>query len=104
MATNITLALDILNSFNWWWSLGDDYAYTNGTRERMEKKMKRFVELASTCSKEVCEALRELWIAKYTLAHKDWMFSRSTEADKVEFETKKAKLMEIINPSMALAA
>lgn len=105
MANNITLALDILTHFDWWWSLGEDYAYTNGTRTRMQNKMREFVALAAQCEESVCNALRELWKATYEYAHCDWMFRSATAEDKERYETRKSELMEIINPApLALAA
>lgn len=104
MATAINInetineALTILNTYDWWWSLGHDYAYTNGIRTAMQMKMRRFVALAAKCCETICNALRELWSATYTIAHKDWMFCRTTDEDKAQYEAVRAKLMAIIQP------
>lgn len=101
---NIKDALQIMETYNWWWSLGNNYAYTDGTRDKMQNKMRKFVALSANCTKDVCNALRTLWKETYDFAHKDWMFSSSTPQDKAEYEEKKAKLMQIILPSMAVVA
>ena len=106
MATAINInetineALTILNTYDWWWSLGSDYAYMNGTRNAMRMKMRKYVELASKCGETICNALRELWSATYNLAHKDWMFRSATADDKAQYEAKKAELMAIIQSAI----
>lgn len=101
--SNIEKALNILNGYDWYWSLGDDYAYTNGTEKRMEKTMREFVSLAASCSAEVNSALRELWAVSFYY-FKGQIYKPATDIEKSEFENKKALLLEIVNSSMAIAA
>lgn len=104
-STIIENALSILNGFDFHWHLGDDYAYTNGTRERMEKKMRKFVALAEQCEETIKNALRALWVATYDYARCTSIFRKPTAEETENYKTRKAELMEIINPSsMALAA
>ena len=106
MATSsiIETALSILNGFDFHWHLGDDYAYTNGTRTRMQNKMREFVALADKCEETIKNALRALWVATYDYARCTSIFRNPTKEETTKYEAKKAELMEIIYPSMSIAA
>lgn len=96
----IETALEILNGFDFHWHLGDDYAYTNGTMERMEKMMRKFVALAEQCEETIKTALRELWIATYNFSRCTSIMRRPTEEERATYKARKAELMAILTPSI----
>lgn len=96
----IEQALQILNAQDWTWMMAD---YTNPAYSDAKATMRAFVELvASIKDSVIVKALRELWIATYTYAHKT-MFRENDEA-KAVYESTKAQLMAIIKATYATAA
>lgn len=96
----IEQALAILDSQDWTWMMAE---YTNPAYGQAKASMRAFVDLvASIKDSVIVKALRELWIATYTYAHKT-MFHENEEA-KTIYETTKAHLMAIIKPTYAAAA
>lgn len=93
MANNITLALNIISTYDWDWRYDDGY----GVCAKARNTMRTFVELAAKCETAICNALRELWVLTYDYNH------NIIAAE--DYKTRKSELMEIINPAtMALAA
>ena len=94
----IEQALSIMSSQDWYWCMSDSnsaYGYARGS-------MRTFVELVATIEDSIIvKALRDLWTAKYEYI-KATMFGGNDEA-KVEFKTKEAELMSIINPAYQMA-
>lgn len=96
----IEKALEILNGQDWWWCMAD---YTHPAYDYACGSMKAFVRLVATINdNEIAKALRDLWTTTYNYIHTT-MFS-TNEAAKIEYETKKAKLMATIQPQHAMAA
>lgn len=65
-ATNdiLSKALSILkgHDFNW---MMDDYAYTNGAKNRAKANMKYFVETIKQLPADLYELMKSLWMAEY---------------------------------------
>lgn len=105
MATSTTSqkiekALEILNTQDWYWMMAD---YTHPAYDYAFGGMRAFVELVATITeKSIVKALRELWTATYDYVHAT-MWSNNEKA-KVDFENKKAELMAVIKPQIAMAA
>ena len=96
----IEKALEILKHHDWYWFMAD---YTNPAYGNACGSMRAFVELvASINDSAIIKALRDLWTATYDYIHAT-MWSADEKA-KAEFESKKAKLMAIIQPQYAVAA
>lgn len=98
---NIEKALAILAQHDWYYMMVD-YGYSKAMAEA-KGNMRFFVETINNIeSITIREALRSLWCATYDYVHKT-MFNTDKEAE-VTFKTKKAALMAVIQPSMAMAA
>lgn len=92
-STIITKALNILNGFDFHWRYDDGY----GICARARFTMREFVNLAAQCECNICNALRDLWIATFEF-NKGRMTAEA-------FTTKRSELMAIILPtSVSLAA
>lgn len=96
----IEKALSIMKAHDWYWMMAD---YTHPAYDYACGSMRAFVELvASIGDKAIVKALRDLWTATYNYVHAT-MWGKNERA-KTEFETTKAQLMAIIQPSYATAA
>ena len=102
MATTINKieqALQILNAQDWYWMMCD----SNSAYGQAKATMRAFVEVVKSIKDStIVKALRDLWTATYTYAHKT-MFRENEEA-KAVYETTKEQLMAIIKPTYAVAA
>lgn len=96
----ISKAMKVMDGHDWWWCFAD---YTHPDIDYARGSMREFVELVATIQDAaVRNAMRELWVATYENVHAN-MFHDNEEASKA-YETKKAELMKIIRPCVALAA
>lgn len=95
----IEKALQILNYQDWFWMMSD----SNSAYGEAKASMRAFVEVVKSIKDSaIAKALRDLWEATYTYAHKT-MFRENDEA-KVVYETTKEQLMAIIKPTYSIAA
>ena len=107
MATIITTsekvnkALEILRGHDWFWFMAD--YNVSSERNAAYGNMKAFVRLVATIAeKEISQALRDLWCAKYDFEHAT-LFGSDAKAEKA-FEEKKTELMAVIMPQQLAKA
>lgn len=93
-------ALNILNNQDWYWMMAD---YTHPAYDYACGGMRAFVKLAASIEDSgITKALRDLWTVTYNYIHAT-MWGNNDEAKKA-YENKKAELMAIIKPQLAMAA
>ena len=84
----INQAVKMINEHDFFWCYAD---YEATAREAARGHMVAFVELIHKASTEVCEALKDLWMARHEWAKKN-MFEIDREALRV-FEAKEAAVL-----------
>lgn len=100
----IKKALQILKQHDFYWMM-NDYAYTNGEREKAKANMRSFVKTIKALPSEVSELMKKLWIAEYNYCGCFRPFSTSDEAPiyKKEKEKLYAEVDAIISPLAMVA-
>lgn len=101
MTTSQTIerALRVLDNQDWTWSMAD---YLHPAEDDARSSMRYFVRLvASIADKAIVKAMRGLWIATYEY-NRAIKWGRNEKAQ-VEYESKKAELMAVIQPQMVAA-
>lgn len=93
----INQAVKMINEHDFFWFYAD---YEATAREAARGHMVAFVELIHKASTEVCEALKDLWMARHEWAKKN-MFEIAREALRV-YEAKEAAVLVALTTSTDL--